>query len=53
MRIAICDDEQQFLSDFCCITDRLYKNLDMLVGSSSSGSELLRQFRLKPFISYI
>ena len=49
MRIAICDDEQQFLSDFCCITDRLYKSLDMLVESFSSGSELLRQFRLHPY----
>jgi len=49
MRIAICDDEQQFLADFRCITDRLYKSLDMLVESFSSGSELLRQFRLNPY----
>ncbi len=49
MRIAICDDEQQFLSDFRCITDRLYKSLDMLVDSFSSGAALLKQFRLRAY----
>lgn len=49
MRIAICDDEQQFLSDFRRITDRLYKSLDMLVDSFSDGAALLKQFRLRAY----
>ncbi len=49
MRIAICDDEQQFLSDFRHITDRLYKSLDMLVDSFSDGAALLKQFRLRAY----
>ena len=49
MRIAICDDEQQFLRDFRCITDRLYRSLDMLTDCFSSGSALLKQFRLRAY----
>ena len=49
MRIAICDDEPQFLSDFRRITDRLYKSLDMLVDSFSGGAALLKQFRLRAY----
>ena len=49
MRIAICDDEQNFLDDFRRITDKLYRSLDMLVDSFSSGSALLKQFRLKAY----
>ena len=49
MRIAICDDEPQFLSDFCRITSRLYQSLDILTDSFTSGGELLRQFRQRPY----
>ena len=49
MRIAICDDEPQFLNDFCRITGRLYQSLDILTDSFTSGSELLRQFRQRAY----
>ena len=49
MRIAICDDEQQFLNDFRCITDRLYRSMDILVDGFSSGRALLKQFRLRAY----
>lgn len=49
MRIAICDDEQCFLDDFRRIADSLYRSLDILIDSFSSGSALLKQFRLKAY----
>lgn len=49
MRIAVCDDEQRFLNDFCRITNRLYKSLDILTDCFSNGSALLKQFRLRAY----
>jgi DNA-binding LytR/AlgR family response regulator len=49
MRIAVCDDEQRFLNDFCRITNRLYKSLDILTDCFSNGSALLKQFRLRTY----
>lgn len=49
MRIAICDDEQCFLDDFRRIAGSLYRSLDILIDSFSSGSALLKQFRLKAY----
>ncbi|MDE5754287.1 MAG: LytTR family DNA-binding domain-containing protein [Oscillospiraceae bacterium] len=49
MRIAICDDEKTFTSDFTAIISNLYKSLDMTVDEFSSGKALLNSFQTKPY----
>ena len=45
MRIAVCDDEKRFVSDFSAIVERLYRSLDIAVDEFSDGVQLLQSFR--------
>lgn len=49
MRIAICDDEKKFIDDFKRITDKLYRSLDIIVDTFSSGAELLKSFKNRAY----
>ncbi|MBR1862830.1 MAG: response regulator transcription factor [Ruminococcus sp.] len=49
MRIAVCDDEQRFLTDFKRIMSKLYKSLDILTDDFSDAEQLLKSFRRRPY----
>lgn len=49
MRIAVCDDEKRFITDFISIMDKLYNSLDIVTEEFSQGDELLRSFRSCPY----
>ena len=49
MRIAICDDEKTFISDFTAMISNLYKSLDMIVDQFLSGKALLDSFLTQPY----
>lgn len=49
MRIAICDDEKTFTSDFTAIIRHLYRSLDMTVDAFYHGKELLNRFQVMPY----
>ena len=49
MRIAICDDEIRFISDFTAIMNKLYKSLDIIIDEFSDGVQLLRKFEQKRY----
>ena len=49
MRIAVCDDEKHFITDFTQIMDKLYNSLDIVTEEFSQGEELLRSFRSCPY----
>ena len=49
MRIAVCDDECRFITDFKNIMNRLYNSLDIIVDAFSCGSELLKSFSVRPY----
>lgn len=49
MRIAVCDDESRFITDFKNIMKRLYNSLDIIVDDFSEGGELLKSFSVKPY----
>ncbi len=49
MRIAICDDENRFISDFIDIVNRLYSSLDIIVDEFPDGTMLLKNFGRKQY----
>ncbi len=49
MRVAVCDDESRFITDFKNIMKRLYSSLDIIVDDFSEGGELLKSFSVKPY----
>lgn len=49
MRIAICDDEKLFTSDFTAMIRNLYPSLDMTVDEFSGGKALLDCFQAEPY----
>jgi DNA-binding LytR/AlgR family response regulator len=44
MRIAICDDEREFITGFSRIVDKLYRSLDMTIDEFADGTQLLKSF---------
>lgn len=49
MRIAICDDEKKFTSEFTETVNNLYKSLDIVVDEFSCGKQLINSFQTKPY----
>ena len=49
MRIAICDDEKDFINEVADIIDRFYNSLDLVTYEFLNGSELLKSFRQTGF----
>ena len=49
MRIAICDDEKDFINEVADIIDRFYNSLDSVTYEFLNGSELLKSFRQTGF----
>lgn len=49
MRIAICDDEQEFINHFKRIMHKLYNSLDIITDEFSDGGELLKSYKFRAY----
>ena len=49
MRIAVCDDEERFLTDLRERIDKIYNSLDVVVDCYNSGRTLLKNFEKQPY----
>ena len=49
MRIAVCDDEERFLTDIRRHIDKIYSSLDVIVDCYNSGKNLLKSFEKQPY----